>query len=104
MFDFFRLGRQADGRIWADDGRRRLEKKERGLRHIGLVFFGVGGIIAPYTDDFAGQDRRKQLDFVEREVGLHPPKFSGDIPFKGANSILIEPPIGSGVAWFLVSY
>ncbi len=67
VLDLLRLGRQADGLALADDGAGRLEEQQRQLRDGGVVFGGVGGVIASDADDLARLDRRQQLDPVESE-------------------------------------
>jgi hypothetical protein len=67
VLDLLRLGRQADGLTLADDGAGRLEEQQRQLRDGGVMFSGVGGVVASDADDLSRLDRRQQLDPVEGE-------------------------------------
>ena len=62
MLHLLGLRRQEDGLPGADHGGGRFEEDQGHFGDLGIVLFGVRGIVAPDADDLAGEHGRQQAD------------------------------------------
>jgi hypothetical protein len=76
MFHLLRLWWKIDAVTVSYHGTRGFEEEKGQLRRLSVMFGSMGSIIAAYTDDLSGCDRRQQLDRIDGQPDLSAAKLA----------------------------